>query len=219
MASVIDICNLALSRLGDSATVASIDPPEGSQQAEYCAQFYPIARDSLLEMHEWKFATRRASLALRDLPAWNWQYVYAVPTQCIKIISVLPEHASIYDKSQNYDAETGPDGNVIIYTNLAQASLRYLVRVTDTGRFSPLFVDALGWLLASHLAGPIYKGTEGARMAQAAYSGFRAVLSQAVVSDANQQQMELKHTPDWIAARGGSCIAGDIPGMPSGWRP
>lgn len=51
MASEVDICNLALARLGDNATVASIDPPEGSAQAEHCARFYAIARDSLLEMH------------------------------------------------------------------------------------------------------------------------------------------------------------------------
>ena len=53
MASEIAICNLALSHLGDAANIASIDPPEGSAQAEHCATFYPIARDSLLEMHDW----------------------------------------------------------------------------------------------------------------------------------------------------------------------
>ena len=35
MSSVVDICNIALSRLGDRATVTSIDPPEGSAQALY----------------------------------------------------------------------------------------------------------------------------------------------------------------------------------------
>ena len=59
MSSEIDICNLALARLGDDATVASIDPPEGSAQAEQCARFYSIARDTMLEMHDWRFATKR----------------------------------------------------------------------------------------------------------------------------------------------------------------
>ena len=48
MASAVDICNLALSHLGDTATVASLDPPEGSAQAEHCARFYPVARDALV---------------------------------------------------------------------------------------------------------------------------------------------------------------------------
>ena len=42
MASEIDIVNLALSRLGDDATVASLYPPEGSAQAEHGARFYPV---------------------------------------------------------------------------------------------------------------------------------------------------------------------------------
>ena len=58
MASEVDICNLALGHLGDNATVSSISPPEGSAQAEHCARFYPIARDALLEMHNWNFAMR-----------------------------------------------------------------------------------------------------------------------------------------------------------------
>ena len=37
-----------LGHIGDAATVSSINPPEGSAQAEHCARFYPIARDALL---------------------------------------------------------------------------------------------------------------------------------------------------------------------------
>ena len=71
MSSVIDICNLALSHLGDTATVASIDPPEGSAQAEHCSRFYPVARDAMLELFNWKFATRRATLALLTADSWD----------------------------------------------------------------------------------------------------------------------------------------------------
>lgn len=63
MASEVEISNLALSRIGDSATVSSINPPEGSAQAEHCQRFYPIARNSLLEMHAWSFCDRRIQLA------------------------------------------------------------------------------------------------------------------------------------------------------------
>jgi hypothetical protein len=51
MSSVIDICNLALSHIGQAADVSSIDPPENSIEAEYCARFYPMARDTLLEAY------------------------------------------------------------------------------------------------------------------------------------------------------------------------
>ena len=62
MSSVVDICNIALSRLGDRATVTSIDPPEGSAQADHCRRFYPIALKTILATYNWSFATTRKEL-------------------------------------------------------------------------------------------------------------------------------------------------------------
>jgi hypothetical protein len=201
MASVVDICNLALARLGDDATVASVDPPEGSAQAEHCARFYPIARDSLLELHDWKFATRRAPLALLTETAAPWAYAYAQPAQTIRIVSVLPPTASSDAESQPYDMETAGDGTVMILTDVANAVARYTVRVTDPTRFSPLFTDALATLLASYVAGPVIKGDAGKAEARAQLQHFQRQLAAAKVSDANQRRVELDHMPGWIAGR------------------
>ena len=201
MASVVDICNLALARLGDNATVASIDPPEGSAQAEHCARFYAIARDSLLEMHAWKFATRRVQLAKLTVPSWDWSFAYAEPTGALKLLGVLSATASNDDETQSYEAESDTNGTAIILTNQEGASLRFVARVTDTTKFSPLFVDALAWLLASYLAGPVLKGDAGAAMAKACLQSFLLAFSNAKVSDANQRRVRSEHTPDWIAGR------------------
>lgn len=201
MASEVDICNLALARLGDNATVASIDPPEGSAQAEHCARFYPVARDSLLEMHAWKFATRRVLLAQLTTDTWNWSYAYAEPTGVLKLLAVLPASASSDADTQEYEAETDGNGTPIILTDQEGASLRYVAHVTDTTVFSPLFVDALAWLLASYLAGPVLKGDAGAAMAKACLQSFMLALSNAKVSDANQRKVRPEHKPDWIAGR------------------
>lgn len=94
MASEVDIANLALGHLGDNATVSSLYPPEGSAQAEHCARFYPIARDSLLEMHSWGFSTKRANLALLG-SAWpEWQYCYQQPSDALNLLAVLPQDAT-----------------------------------------------------------------------------------------------------------------------------
>lgn len=201
MASEVDICNLALTRLGDNATVASIDPPEGSAQAEHCARFYPVARDSLLEMHAWKFATRRVLLAQLTTDTWNWAYAYAEPTGVLKLLAVLPASASSDADTQEYEAETDGNGTPIILTDQEGASLRYVAHVTDTTVFSPLFVDALAWLLASYLAGPVLKGDAGAAMAKACLQSFMLALSNAKVSDANQRKVRPEHKPNWIAGR------------------
>ena len=43
MASAVEICNLALSFLGDSGGVATINPPDGTTVSKMCAIFSPIA--------------------------------------------------------------------------------------------------------------------------------------------------------------------------------
>lgn len=201
MASEVDVCNLALARLGDNATVASIDPPEGSAQAEHCARFYAIARDSLLEMHAWKFATRRATLAALTVETWNWTYAYAEPSGALKLLAVLSATAANDAETQDFEPESDDSSTAIILTNQEDATLRFIARTTDTTKFSSLFVDALAWLLASYLAGPVIKGDAGAAAAKAGYQSFLVAFSLAKTSDANQRKVRPEHSPPWIAGR------------------
>jgi len=102
----VTICNLALGHLGDIANVKSINPPDQSVQAQLCKRFYPAARNALLEMSSWGFATVRAKLAQIGNPTLaiaqgvdpaatqgTWQFAYALPNDVINVISVLPAAA------------------------------------------------------------------------------------------------------------------------------
>lgn len=213
MASEVDICNLALSHLGDEATVASIDPPEGSPQAGYCARFYPTARDALLEMHAWGFALRRVQLALLSNKWSSWQFAYARPSDTLKLLAVMPPGmpddfdtlpvgalSSIHG-AQPYSAEVDAGGRSVIYTDQADAVLRYTALVKDTTKFSPLFVMALSWHLASLLAGPILKGDVGAAEGKRCAAVMQQYLTQAITSDANQRRVASSATAPWIAGR------------------
>lgn len=201
MASVVDICNLALSHLGDGATLSSIDPPEGSAQAEHCAMFYPIARDVLTEMHDWSFSRRRASLARLDEEPWAWNYVYARPANALRIYSVLPSGAMDTEESAEFKLGTTADGTSVIYSNTKDASALYSVRVADPLKYPPLFVNALGWLLASYLAGPLIKGSAGQKQGEFCLGVFNSMLSTAMASDANQGKVPFKFTSSMIMAR------------------
>jgi len=201
MASDVDICNLALARLGERATVVSISPPEGSVQAEHCARFYQVARDALLEMHPWTFATRRVALGLLAAPARGWTYTYAVPTGASRLLAVCASSAASDADTQPFEVQGDAHGARLILSDQPGAHVRFIARVTDATKFSSLFVDALAWLLASHLAGPILKGDAGAHMAQLCYRHFQAVLGHARVADANQGKTRLAHAPAWIAGR------------------
>jgi hypothetical protein len=226
MASIVEICNLALAHLGDDATVSSIDPPEGSSQAEHCARFYPIARDSLLQLHTWSFASKRISLALLSMPYTMWLYSYACPADMMTAVAVLPPEAEndyaikpfSTDMSgfswvnapfvaagsyvpQQFQIETDTAGNKVIYTNQQDAILRYQALVTDTTKFDPLFVVALSWHLASMLAGPVIKGDRGASESKRCAQMMFGYLQQARASDAMQRNVRVEHITPWVSGR------------------
>jgi hypothetical protein len=223
MSSEVDICNLALAHLGDTATIASINPPEGSAQAEHCSRFYPIARDSLLEMHPWGFATKRVTLALLTITLSEWNYVYQLPNGVINLIAVLPPGNSddysvkaTYPSQYGYNPEIIPaagyyvpqpyqyetiDDVQVIMTDQKDAVLRYTAIVTDTTRFSPLFVTTLSWYLASMLAGPVIKGDAGAAEGKRCLQMFQAHLVEATASDAVQRNIKPNQIVSWISGR------------------
>jgi hypothetical protein len=222
MASEVDICNIGLSHIGAEAQVASISPPDGSVEAGYCARFYPIARKELLEDQPWSFAKRRVQLVEVTNTSTVWAYAYAVPSAMISALRVL-RLKYINDASllwpagsyltYNFDwravdelfTERGSsffeieDG--VLRTNEPEATLLYTVDVTDTTKFSPKFVGALGMLMAGYLAGPIIKGTDGAtigaRWRQAAY----AMSANAAASNANSSNETATHVAEHVRAR------------------
>jgi hypothetical protein len=226
MASVVDICNLALAHLGDNATIASIDPPEGSAQAEHCQRFYPIARDTLLEMHSWSFATKRAYGAEVENSWPMWEYAYAMPGDAHDIIAVLPPEArddysttftpetypdfyTNYSPSvaagqyvpQKFAVEVAADGSEIILTNQKQAVLRYHAKITDATKFSPLFTITLSWHLASMLAGPVIKGDQGAAEGKRCIAMTTLYLGKAMEADSNARKIKPEQIVPWIAGR------------------
>jgi hypothetical protein len=216
MATEVDICNLALAHLGDTATVASIDPPEGSAQAEHCSRFYPIARDGLLEMHSWGFATKRVQLALLSEAWGEWTYAYAQPNDAVNLIAVIdPTATDDYSQTlenvavtaggsyvpQAFSCEINETGVPVILTDLENAALRYTAQVSDTGNFSPLFVTTLAWYLASMLAGPLIKGDAGAAESKRCLAMVKYSLEQAAESDASQRRINPAQKVAWISGR------------------
>lgn len=206
MASVIDICNLALAHLGDKATVSAISPPDGSVQAEHCSRFYPIARGVLLETHPWHFATRRIALtkiSTTELPD-SWTYAYSLPNLCIRPQAVLLSESTDDTLAQDYELESLSDGSSVIFTNVEDAVLKYTLSVTDTTKYPQLVVVALSRLLASYLAGPIIKGKVGTAVSEAQLKQYMQVdLPLAKSADAmSRKSSKLKDfTPSSLAAR------------------
>lgn len=218
----VDICNLSLSYLGDSATVASIDPPEGSAQAQHCARFYPIAVQQMLESHQWNFITKRAYLAVAATCYFNeWRFAYALPSDALSVISVLPKccyHADYFGSAVNswwgnpqpneYELAALRDfqievmsGTQVILSNAEDAIARYTVSTVQPGMFPALFTNALARLLASMLAGPILKGEDGAAEGKRQYALYEEGAARAMGQDANERHGSRQPVPSAIRAR------------------
>ncbi len=204
MASDVDICNLALSFLGDDASISSISPPESSIQSLYCSRFYPIARNSLLELHNWSFASKREVLSQVENNNMQWSYAYALPADMMKAISVLPQNFGIeYTDLVPYIIEQNDETIDILFTNQTDALLRYQSYVNDPNKFSALFQISLAWHLASMLAGVIIKGDEGQAQSKRCAQMMTLFMYQAANQDSAQRNINVRatHLPSWISGR------------------
>jgi hypothetical protein len=180
LASEVDICNLALGHFGQDASIDSIDPPDSSAEAEHCATFYPIARDELLELHPWPWATRRIALTQATNDREDWAYRYARPNLMIKPRIMLPEGYSDQEL-EGVPFEWEGDS---LYADEADAALVYTFRQTDPTKFSPIFVTTLSFLLSSYVSGPIAKDKTG-RMQSGLRNAAMVMLGKAGASTAN----------------------------------
>ena len=222
MATEVDICNLALAHLGDDATIASLNPPEGSAQAEKAARFYPIARNSLLEMHTWNFAAKRGNIALTTNSLDQWDYAYVAPADMMSPVAIISPTAQ-NDYATRMSAGDTPGGITsnyaptivagqytpqqfavegdLIYTNQENAMLRYQAFITDPSLFSPLFVITLSWHLASMMAGPVIKGDQGAAEAKRCTQMMANYLTSAKQSDNLHRDITVEHIVPWTSGR------------------
>ncbi len=222
MATEIDICNLALAHLGDDATIASINPPEGSAQAEQAARFYPIARNTLLESHTWNFASKRSTMPTVINTVDQWEYAYAAPADMMTPVAIISPTAqndyatrmSSGDTPGGITSNYSPtilagqytpqqfvvEGNYI-YTNQENAMLRYQALITDSTKFSPLFVVTLSWQLAAMLAGPVIKGDQGMAEAKRSIEMMQGYLASAKQADNLQRDITIEHIVPWTSGR------------------
>lgn len=201
MASAVDVCNLALAHLGEEGSIAGINPPEGSTYANEAGRFYSLARDIVLAEHQWNFATRRVSLSQVTNDSDLWQYAYAYPSNCLRPVAIVKKGQANEADVAEFVIETNATGGQVIYTNEPDACLRFIRLVTDTTKFTPHFVDALAYLLASYLAGPITKDANLKRTMTAAYVSALG-LAKKVDSNARKLDIVKDHQAEWTRARG-----------------
>lgn len=197
MASVIEICNIALSNIGNSRSINSL--AEASKEAGACSLHFDACRDAVLSDFDWNFATKRIALADTNMPPSDWQYAYQYPVDCLRIIEIMVPGVRNPTAAQRVQYTTGIDDNGrLIYTDQSSAWLKYVSRVTDVNLFDAIFSEALSWRLAAaigmQLAGSADLGNNALNM-------YRASILSAGAHSMNESQEPQMPESEFTLAR------------------
>jgi hypothetical protein len=192
MASETEICNLALSYLGQKPITNLMNPQTHVDQI--CALNYRPAKDAVLEAHNWTFAIKRVTLStpLVQAPEWGFAYAYQLPTDVFRVIwcGRTPNEKSYDQFDWRVEDQTLVTDEPIVY-------VRYVSNVENPDKFSPLFVQALACRLAMEMciaiteSGALYDRlaqTYGVKIAEAVGNngsqGRSQVIKQRILSNA-----------------------------------
>lgn len=184
MASVVSICNKALTLLGSSRIRALTDD---SEEARLCNTFYEGVRDAVLQSHPWNCASVRATLArLTDAPAWGFEFAYQLPADCLRVL-----------RMQDYRTRFKVEGSRLL-TNENTAKILYIRRMEDPSLLPPLLADLIAIRLAHDIAPRLAK-SESKR--QEMEQLFEQRAREARSADAQEGSADVLIADEWLIDR------------------
>jgi len=199
MASVIEICNIALSRLGNSRTINSLQ--EKSKEAGLCDLHYDSAREEVLSDFDWNFATKRVALAGTGAAPGDWQFAYRYPTDCLRISEIMVPGMRNPPERMRIEYQVGSDADgtgKLIYTDQPAAVLKYVAKVTDPNMFDALFRSALSWKLASEIGMPL---SSAPSLVQNCLTMYAQLIRSAGSHSMNESQEPVEPDSEFTSAR------------------
>lgn len=132
--SDVSIVNDAISLIG-AERIISLDAD--TKTARLFKEAFAKTRNALLEAHPWRFAMKRAALALSsETPPYEYSYYYVLPTDCLRVIEL---------SSPTVDWER--EGKLLATKGQIEGC-RYIREITQPGLFSANFSKALAAKLA-----------------------------------------------------------------------
>lgn len=190
MPSEVDICNLALQRLGAKTITALTDD---SVNARECNRVYAHARDSELRAHPWSFARKRAQLAASSTaPAFEYARAFDLPSDFLRL---LPNNGRLGQVVQDdLQIESGQ----ILTNDGAPLNIIYIARITDPNTFDQGFIDLLVARVAFDLCEKITQSTKKFEIMNLQYQEAKATARR--VNAFERPAQEAPADP-WITAR------------------
>lgn len=184
-ASIISICNSALSKLG-AERISSLT--EQNKRARLCNEQYEKVRDDVLRSHPWNFAIKRVALAtLSTAPAFGYDYEYNLPADCLRVLKIYPE----------VDFEI--EGRKLL-SDSSSINIQYIYKNEDVYMYDSNFLEAFALKLASDLAYPLIQSVN---FKQELLAEFEKTIREARCFDAQEGTPSASTTDEWLEARQG----------------
>lgn len=193
--SKVKILNIALSNLGISAPIQN--SVEESPTAILMNNYYDIARDTVLEAHDWSFANahKAISTSFEESINPNYKYAFKFPNDCIAPRAVID---SVDCKEKKFEPAVDSTGAKIILTNSNPCILRYTKRVTNETFFTATFVNALSFYLA-YLSAQVVTGSANKKNTN--LQDYQIAIRQAIVTDARKTETQDEDDKDFTDYR------------------
>lgn len=184
MASVVDICNYALSKVGEN-TIISLD--EGTPEANRCKALYPLSRDSVLRIHPWNCVIKRARIASSvDDPEWGFDKSFPLPADNLRLLDV--------DTVNDWRVES----NSILADTTGPLDIRYISRVEDSQQYDAHVVD----VISSHLAIELVEVlTQSNTKKQLLMQQHEKIVTNAKRSDSQEDSPAPLDDGSWLTSR------------------
>lgn len=198
MASVIQVANRALTKLG-SARITSLD--DDVKAARSISSCFDDLRDEELRAHRWSFSLKRTSLAaLVDAPPFGWELQYQVPDDFLKLDMVNDEFPAVvldnYVGTETLDYVL--EGNRILTDIAAPLKLRYVARIEDPNLWDVSFREVLACRIAAEICEEL---TQSNQKRQLAWEEYSQALVRAVKANAIERQPTVLADEIWVIGR------------------
>lgn len=198
MASQVEICNRALSKLGARRINAITDDVKEARELNAA---WDMVRDAELRRNAWNFAVTRATLpALVTTPAWGFTREFQLPADLLRLVQVGEHYyvSNLTDYRTTMDVPFQVEGRKIL-TNLdAPLKIRYVRRVEDTQQWDAQFVEVFASRLAYETCEAI---TQSNTKKEIAWNDYRAALREARLVDAIENPPEPMPDDSWMLSR------------------
>lgn len=156
-----ELVNAALRKGGGAKRIMDLTESVGS--AGIAADVLASERDDLLREGVWNFAITRIQLGqLSTLPAFGYQFAYALPSDCQRVVSVHDNSAGLGAIPYKIEGLLQPDGSYInvIASDASAIFLRYCRTVVDPNLMSSSFRQVLILRMAKIFAIAIAKSNQ-----------------------------------------------------------